>query len=146
VGLGCILHFFDLGHSGLLAEKLPVRYLRFNRMRYTDATSMEANLLDDGVVDTLASVVAMSAFTASYPSTPRTAPASFRAVHRHPALREACQTNACDPRRQSTSAVRVTEQTSGDLQNVVEGAVICSKGDRRRLVADRHHRVMDDRP
>src|SRR2546430_2356982 len=42
-------------------------------MRYMDATSVKANLLDDGIVDTLASIGATRAFTLPFPSTPRAA-------------------------------------------------------------------------
>jgi hypothetical protein len=58
---------------GSLLKEPSVAHLRFNRMRYTDATSVKANLLDDGIVDTLASVGATSALTLPFPSTPRTA-------------------------------------------------------------------------
>jgi hypothetical protein len=41
---------------GSLLTELSVAHCRFNRMRYADATSVKVNLLDDDIVDTLASV------------------------------------------------------------------------------------------
>jgi hypothetical protein len=42
-------------------EELSVAHIQFNSMRLTDGIQREANLLDDGVVDTLGSVGATSA-------------------------------------------------------------------------------------
>jgi hypothetical protein len=41
---------------GSLLKALSVAHIRFNRVRYRDATSVKANLLDDGIVDTLVSI------------------------------------------------------------------------------------------
>jgi hypothetical protein len=65
---------------GSLLKELFVAHIRFNRMRYDRWTSVKVKLLDDGIVDTLASVGAASAFTLPFPSTPRTAREPPRAL------------------------------------------------------------------
>jgi hypothetical protein len=46
--------------AGSLPKELSILPMCFNRMGYTDAASVKAKLLDDGVADTLVSVVATS--------------------------------------------------------------------------------------
>jgi hypothetical protein len=46
--------------AGSLPKELSILPTRFNRMRCTDAASLKAKLLDDGVAGTLVSVVATS--------------------------------------------------------------------------------------
>jgi hypothetical protein len=53
-------------------------YVRSNWMPYTDAPNVTANLLDDSVVDTLALVGAIAAFTLPFPSAPRKARIPWR--------------------------------------------------------------------
>jgi hypothetical protein len=83
---------------GSLLTELSVAHCLFNRMRYADATSVKVNLLDDDIVDTLASVGATSAFTLSFPSTPRRACDPPLAQHIAIRLIEKLVNNARDAR------------------------------------------------
>jgi hypothetical protein len=58
-------------------------------------SSVTANLLDDGVVDTLVLVGVTSGVQTDVPSTSLSAREFRRAAHRHPVVREVC-TNTCD--------------------------------------------------
>jgi hypothetical protein len=102
---------------------------------------VKVNLLDDDIVDTLASVGATSAFTLSFPSTPR---------------------RACDPPSRSTSpsgssrslsTTRVTHDDGIDFSGTSGGQhpgtaechearrYFSRRGDRLRLAADRHQSI-----
>jgi hypothetical protein len=77
--------------AGALLEELSVAHIRFNSDAHTDATRVKANPLDDGIVDTLVSVGATSAFTLPFPATPRRARQSRLAARRHPVRRSPTQ-------------------------------------------------------
>jgi hypothetical protein len=70
------------GHIYLLGYRSVRCAFPFNRMRYTDAAKVKAHLLDNGIVDALASAGATEAFKLPFPSTPSTARASLRASRR----------------------------------------------------------------
>src|SRR6266478_4622632 len=114
------------------------------RTRHTDAASVQANPLDDGVGDTFGSVSATSVVQTSVSINAFGRHAHPRAAHRlPPALRLAFQqTRLTYNDGKSTSAPVVRQSGTGKMLSSVQ----LFSGNRFRLAADRHQGMMDVLP